>query len=140
MLVPILQTSSNPDMLLGGDTGNYGGSSSINPMPTNTYTASNSPFGNIKVYDLDAEIQPIPKNNTTTGATVGQNAILTQNTGAISGTITGATIGMTTGGATTGATTTGATTTGNTVKKPNYLLYGGGALLVGFIVYKLFKK
>jgi hypothetical protein len=26
------------------------------------------------------------------------------------------------------------------IKKPNYLLYGGGALLVAYIVYNLFKK
>ncbi len=141
MIAPKLEINSNPDILLGGDSGSYGnGSTTFQPTLTNTNSISNSPFGNVKIYDLDEEIKPIPKNNVTTGATVGQNPFLTQNTGAT-------TTGATTTGVKTGATTgvkTGATinedTLPATIKKSKYLLYVGGALLVGFIIYKLVKK
>lgn len=87
---------------------------------------SNSPFGNVKVYDLDAQIPPIERVQIVPNVPNLAPAIPT-NTPAIE-------------------TTTDTTITESTIapitatKKPNYVLYGVSALAVAFVAYKLFKK
>jgi hypothetical protein len=98
---------------------NYATTSPLNEGAgaTNTYM-SNTPFGNVKIYDLDAQIQPIQRidiapniPNLPPVATTVATETETENVATIA-----------------------------PMKKPNYLLYGGGALVIGLVAYKLFKK
>lgn len=92
------------------------GSTVDNLQPNTNYI--DSPFGNVKIYDLDAEIPPIERmqivpdvpNVATTSAEV-VSADMTSTIAPMSDS-----------------------------KKPNYLVYGGGALAVGLVAYMLLKK
>ena len=84
---------------------------------TNTYM-SNTPFGNVKIYDLDAQIQPIQRvdiapniPNLPPVATTVATETETENVATIA-----------------------------PMKKPNYLLYGAVYLVVGLVAYKIYKK
>lgn len=109
---------------------------------TNTYM-SNTPFGNIKIYDLDAEIQPIQRMQ-------GVNTIVRNNP---------KNIGISEVSATeipkieridiapnvpnlppVAPVVATETATIAPMKKPNYLLYGGIYLVVGLVAYQLFAK
>lgn len=106
---------------------NYATTSPLNEGAgaTNTYMAD-SPLGNVKIYDLDAEIQPIERMQIVPNVPNLAPAIPT-NTPAIE-------------------TTTDTTIAESTItpvmatKKPNYVLYGVGALALGLLAYKLYKK
>lgn len=96
---------------------NYATTSPLNEGAgaTNTYM-SDTPFGNVKIYDLDAEIQPIERM---------QIAPNVQNLPPVTQEVT------------TETTTIAPITPEN---KPNYLLYGGSALAIGLVAYLVFKK
>lgn len=101
----------------------------------------NSPFGNVRVYDLDSEIQPIERvqivpnvpnlanmdtyyKSLPTNVAISESKELTLPT---SSNVQDAS-----------ATSTIAPITAS--KKPNYLLYGGAYVLVALVAYKLYKK
>jgi hypothetical protein len=116
-------------------TSQSGGASQIidipvnQPLPTQTYVSS-SPLGNVKVYDLDSEIEPVQTPIKTHQTTMSQSLIDTIKANQTTSTTP----------ATTDTPTTTDTPAITTTKKTNYLLYGGGAVLVALIVYKLVKK
>ena len=96
---------------------NYATTSPLNEGAgaTNNYI-SDTPFGNVKIYDLDAEIQPIERMQIVPNV---------QNLPPVTQEVA------------TETTTIAPITPDN---KPNYLLYGGGALVVGLVAYLAFKK
>lgn len=83
----------------------------------NTYI-SDSPFGNVRVYDLDAQIPPIERV---------QIAPNVENLPPATPEVVS-------------ETETATIDTIAPAKKPNYLLYGGIYLVVVLVAYKLFKK
>ncbi len=137
---PIQNLNPSYNSLGGG-----GGYQPTELEPPTTYIGS-SPFGNVKVYDLDAEIEPIQRTSVSTNLSpsIPKNVGIQQmgdmeippiermqivpnvpnlppdNTSTVSQTATIAPI--------------------STAKKPNYLLYGGGALVLYFVAYKVFMK
>jgi hypothetical protein len=95
-----------------------------NLQPTGGYI--NSPFGNVKLYDLDAEIPPI------------ERVQIEPNVPNLAPSIPANTPAIETTTDTTIAESTIAPITAT--KKPNYVLYGVGALALGLVAYKLLKK
>lgn len=83
---------------------------------SNTYMAD-TPFGNVKIYDLDAQIPPIERVQIVPEA---QNVAPTASNVVAEETTT--------------------TIVPITSKKPNYLVYGGGALAIGLVAYLVLKK
>lgn len=97
---------------------NYATTSPLNEGAgaSNTYMAD-TPFGNVKIYDLDEVVPPIQRV---------QIAPEVQNVAPL---------------ATTVSTEESVSTIAPlTPSKPNYLVYGVGALLIGGLAYMVFKK
>ena len=106
---------------------NYATTSPLNEGAgaTNTYMAD-SPLGNVKIYDLDAEIQPIERMQIVPNVPNLAPAI-PSNTPAIE--------------TTTDTTIAESTITPMASKSYNkYWLYGGAYVLVALVAYKLYKK
>lgn len=98
------------------------------PMPI---YVPNIPVKGVKANLLDLEIEPI---NTPTPITTTSGSTTPSTTTSTSGST------ITTPTASTTPSTTGSINGSTTpTKKPNYLLYGGGALVVAYVVYKLVK-
>jgi len=109
------------------------GSTVGNLMPNSNYI--DSPFGNVKIYDLDAEIPPIERVQIVPNV---QNLApaIPSNTPAIQ-----QTSDMTIPASISESNATSSTITPITdLKKPNYLLYGLGALVLALVTYKVFNK
>jgi hypothetical protein len=126
---------------------------------SNTYM-SNTPFGNIKIYDLDAEIQPIqrmqfgdimrsmPKNvgiSEVSAMEIPQieRMSIVPNVPNLANMDTyykslPTNVAISESQDSTTSTSTIAPIT--TSKKPNYLVYGGGALVVALLAYNFYKK
>lgn len=101
----------------------------------------NSPFGNVRVYDLDSQIQPIERmqikpnvpnlaNMDTYYKTLPKNVAISESQDL--------TIPTSSNVQNTSNTSTIAPITA--LKKPNYLVYGGGALVIALVAFKLYKK
>lgn len=118
--------------------------------PPVTYI-NNSPLGNVKVYDLDAEIEPIQRVQIASNVpnlanqyvrplpvkvaiSESQELTLPVNS-SVQNNSTPSTIAPKSSNLQNASTASAIS-----VKKPNYLLYGGGALVVGFLAYKFLKK
>jgi hypothetical protein len=105
---------------------------------------SNSPFGNVKIYDLDAEIPPIERvqivpnvpnlpdmsNYSPALPKITPSIIPSQDLAIPNNTIV----------PTSTSPTTSTIAPISTLKKPNYLVYGLGAILLGLVGYKVLKK
>jgi hypothetical protein len=120
---------------------NYATTSPLNEGAgaTNTYMAD-SPLGNVRIYDLDAQIQPIERmqivpnvpnleNMDTYYKTLPKNVAISESQD----------LTLPTSSNVQNASTT-STAPISTSKKPNYLLYGGAYVLVALVAYKLYKK
>jgi len=111
---------------------------------SNTYM-SNTAFGNIKIYDLDAEIQPIqrmqfgdimrsmPKN-------VGISEVSAMEIPQIERIDIAPNVPNLPPSATSAPVMSNQTATIEPIKKPNYLLYGVAYLAVALVAYKIYKK
>lgn len=93
------------------------GSTVDNLQPNNQYV-SNSPFGNVKIYDLDAQIPPIERMQIAPDvpnvATASTEAVTTETASAI------------------------APMASKSYNK--YWIYGGAYLVVALVAYKFYKK
>jgi len=122
--------------------GGGGGYKPTELEPPSTYIGS-TPFGNVKIYDLDAEIQPIQRmqiepnvpnlaNMDTYYKTLPKNVAISESqelTLPTSSNVQNAS-----------SNTSYTIAPISTSKKPNYLLYGVGALVLYFVAYKVLKK
>lgn len=122
--------------------GGGGGYKPTELEPPSTYIGS-TPFGNVKIYDLDAEIQPIQRmqiepnvpnlaNMDTYYKTLPKNVAISESQE----------LTLPKSSNVQNASTTVSSTIApiSTAKKPNYLLYGAGALALYFVAYKVFMK
>jgi hypothetical protein len=134
---PIQNLNPSYNSLGGG-----GGYKPAELEPPTTYIGS-SPFGNVKVYDLDAEIEPIQRvqiapnvpnlaNMDTYYKTLPKNVAISESQE----------LTLPTSSNVQNASSTATSTIApiSTAKKPNYLLYGVGALVLYFVAYKVLKK
>lgn len=97
----------------------------VNDSVLSTYI-TDSPLGNVKVYDLDAEIAPIERVQIVPNVPNLAPAI-PSNTPAIQATTDTSVISSTIAPI-------------SPENKQNYLLYGGGALVLALVAYKVLKK
>lgn len=119
----------------------YGGGSGSGILPnydSPSQYVSSSPFGDVKIYDLDAEIPPIERVQIVPNV---QNLApaIPSNTPAIQQT---SDMAIPTAISASNSATTPVSTIApiSTLKKPNYLLYGLGALVLALVAYKVLKK
>jgi len=113
--------------------------------PPTTYIGS-TPFGNVKIYDLDAEIQPIQRTNISTNLSpsipknVGISEVSAMEIPPIERMQIVPNVPNLPPDNTSTENQTATIAPISTAKKPNYLLYGAGALVLYFVAYKVFMK